>query len=176
MRYAHLIDFDVVNGKGVGMSLFVQGCHFHCDGCFNPELWDFSKGGEWDSVLQEHVMERLSRDYVTRLSILGGEPLEELTLSDLLSLVTEVRSRYPTKQIWVYSGYCWEDIFPERENEPVDNDKRRAILSRCDVMVDGQFVKNLADPSLMFRGSSNQRIIDIQKSLETGSIVLWSYK
>lgn len=184
MRYADILDFDVVNGKGIGVSVFVQGCHFHCLNCFNSELWDFSKGNEWTTNVEKNFMELINRPYIERVSILGGEPLDSENIEAILSLVNNIKLKFPYKTIWLYTGFTWEEIWTDFNividdyTEKIFNEYkvRQEILKKCDYLVDGQFINELKDLTLPFRGSSNQRIIDIQKSIERNSITQWKDK
>lgn len=185
IRYAQIRSLDLSNGEGVGVALFVQGCHFHCLNCFNPETWDFSGGKEWTEEIKNKFLELANRPYIKRISILGGEPLAEENLDDVLDLVNEFRLSRPQKSIWIYTGYTWEDIlYDESETKDIYvcdyymkllnmYQKRRKILSMCDVIIDGRYIDSERDITLQYRGSKNQRLIDIQKSIQTGDIVLW---
>lgn len=169
---------DISNGQGIGVSLFVQGCHFRCDGCFNSETWDFNGGKIWSTSVKERFMQLLARPYITRVSILGGEPLAKENLLDVLPLLQEIKVKYgSSKTIWLYSGYTWEEILVPNGNGYINNFNvtflRRAVLHYVDVLVDGQFEKNKLDFSYPFAGSTNQRVIDVQESVEKGGIVLW---
>lgn len=180
MRYAQITPFEVCNGKGAGVSLFVQGCHFHCKGCFNQESWDFCGGKEWTKEIEDKFFELISKPYIKRITILGGEPLADKNVSDVLNLIVEIRNRFPNKNIWLYTGYKWDSIFypvvtddfnPERDTII---DCRKSIARLCDVVIDGRFVEELKDLTLKFRGSSNQRIIDVEQSLKENKIVLYN--
>lgn len=181
MKYANILNFDVVNGKGIGVSIFVQGCHFHCFNCFNTELWDFNGGSEWTEETKNCFFKYIDKPYIQRISILGGEPLDTENVKDVLSLVNEIKFKFPTKIIWLYSGYTWEDIWSNfnivfddfTEQIYYEYKVRQQVLKKCDYLVDGQFKDTLKDLTLPFRGSSNQRIIDIQKSIEHNTIILW---
>lgn len=172
MRWAQMRALDISNGTGVGISLFVQGCPFHCFNCFNPETWEFEKGNEWTKETQNDFLKLAERSYIDRISFLGGEPLAEQNIEDLLILIRLIKDRYPNKKIWLYSGFTFEKIFNSTEENFLI---RQQILSYVDVLVDGQYIDELKDYSLRFRGSSNQRIIDVQKTLnnEDKSIVLY---
>ena len=172
MRWAQMRALDISNGTGVGISLFVQGCPFHCFNCFNPETWDFEKGNEWTKETQNDFLKLAERSYIDRISFLGGEPLAEQNIDDLLILIRLIKDRHPNKKIWLYSGFTFEKIFNSTEEKFLI---RQQILSYVDVLVDGQYIDELKDYSLRFRGSSNQRIIDIKKTLnnEDKSIVLY---
>lgn len=168
---------DISNGEGIGAALFVQGCKFRCNNCFNPETWDFSGGKEWTTEIKDKFIELANRPYIKRISILGGEPLAEENLDDVLDLVNRIRLSCPNKSIWLYTGYTWEDIWKNtKEYNKCNlhpNDKQRYILSLCDVLIDGRYIDSQRDITLQYRGSSNQRLIDVQKSLQKGEIVLW---
>ena len=165
IRYADIKKMDISNGKGFGISLFVQGCHFHCKNCFNSSTWDFSGGKEWTKDKKREFLELANNPRVKRISLLGGEPLAEENIEDVLDLVNEIRLSFPEKNIWLYSGFVWI--------EALSNDLRREIIEQCDVMVDGRFVDELKDLSLAYRGSSNQRVIDVQESLKQNKIILY---
>ena len=166
MRYAQIRKMDISNGEGIGVSLFVQGCHFHCNGCFNIETWDFNGGKEWTKEVENEFLDLIDRPYIKRVSVLGGEPLADENVDDVLKLLIEIKTNYPDKEIWLYTGYTIEDLtnkFVEYQYTPFayDADKwltRYEIISKCDVLVDGRFEEDKKDLSLKFRGSSNQCI------------------
>ncbi|MBQ9747594.1 MAG: anaerobic ribonucleoside-triphosphate reductase activating protein [Clostridia bacterium] len=169
MNYALIRNFDIANGVGVRVSLFVSGCRHHCKGCFNPEQWNFTYGKPFTEETVEDIVRALDHDYIAGLSLLGGEPMEPEHQADLLHLVRTVRERLPDKTIWCYSGFSFErDLLPLRVGDP---EILRELLSHLDVLVDGKFVEELKDPSLLFRGSSNQNIIDVKRSLAEGRLV-----
>ena len=167
MRYASIRKMDISNGEGVGVALFVQGCSFHCKGCFNSVAWDFNGGKEWTEEVKNEFLKLASKTYVTRISILGGCPLAIENREDVFELVKEIRDLYPDKKIWLYTGYTWEEIF-------TSFDCRQKIVELCDVLVDGQFEEDKKDLTLKFRGSKNQRLIDVQASLKNGEVTLWT--
>ena len=170
MRYSQIRSMDISNGNGVGVSLFMQGCPLHCEGCFNKELWDFEGGKEYDSKIQDLLLSLLAPDYVKRFSLLGGEPLAPENVKGSLNLLRSIRNSYNnTKEIWLYTGYTLEEL-----NERCDRDIAE-ILSMIDVLVDGRFVYAKKDLSLAFRGSTNQRIIDMKATLEQRKIILRNY-
>ena len=204
IRYASIREMDISNGEGVGVALFVQGCPFnpHCYNCFNPDTWDFNGGKEWTPEIKEKFLELIDRPYIKRVSILGGEPLADKNLDDVLDLVTEINKKYNfqkvdpanplksrvsevenadkirllsgRKNIWLYSGFRWEDFFDTpiwKVSEINNNAKRKQIISLCDVMVDGRYIDSQRDISLKWRGSSNQRVINIPKSLRQGKVI-----
>lgn len=174
IRYAQIRSLDLSNGEGVGVALFVQGCHFHCENCFNPETWDFDGGKEWTEEVKNKFLELANKSYIKRISILGGEPLAKENLNDVLDLVNEFRLSSPQKSIWIYSGYTWEDILDEDYNFLEMHDAlRQAIIAQCNVFVDGQYKESQRDITIPYRGSKNQRVIDIQKSLQKGGVALW---
>jgi anaerobic ribonucleoside-triphosphate reductase activating protein len=161
---------DISNGEGVGVSMFVQGCPFHCTNCFNKETWDYDKGNDWTEDIKKTFLNLVNKPYVTRVSLLGGEPLYDKNLDGILDLCKTIRLKYPNKKIWLYSGYKYEDIFASKSNDML---KRQFIIKLCDIMVDGQFVDSLKDMNLHFCGSSNQHIIDVQKSLKENRIITY---
>lgn len=189
IRYAQIRSLDLSNGEGVGVALFVQGCHFHCLNCFNPETWDFNGGKEWTEEAKEKFLKLIDRPYIKRISILGGEPLAKENLDDVLDLVHEIRLSSQQKSIWLYTGYKVVSVDSEygrivfdRGNEDIiqqfsfksviNHNKRTDIAYMCDVIVDGRYIDSERDISLPYRGSSNQRLIDVQQSLQKGEIVL----
>lgn len=180
MRYAQITPFEVCNGKGAGVSLFVQGCHFHCKGCFNTDSWDFCGGKEWTKEIEDKFFELVGRPYIKRISILGGEPLVDENVIGVFNLVKKLKVKFPDKSIWLYTGYKWESILhpvvtddfnPERD---IIIDHRRNVVEMCDVVIDGRFIESLRDLTLKFRGSSNQRVIDVKESLRKNEIVLYN--
>ena len=160
MNYGKIKPVDVANGEGVRVSLFVSGCPFRCKGCFNAELWDPNAGQEFTDNTILKILNMCSISFISGLSILGGEPLDFDNQKDVTLLCEQFKRYFPRKDIWCYTGYEWDDV------------RSLPIMKYIDVLVDGKFVQELADPRLKFRGSSNQRIIDVQKSLATGYIVL----
>lgn len=177
MRYADYYDCDICNGKSVGMSLFVSGCPIHCDGCFNADIWDFNSGKEWTPEIEEKFVSLVGRDYIKRVTFVGGSPLCDENVCDVMRIIQKIRSRYPDKKIWVYTGYTWETItsyvVSDDFVQTAIHDARIEVLNNIDVLVDGPFMLDDKDLSLAFRGSSNQRIINVPKSLETGHVALY---
>ncbi len=169
MNYATIKKYDIANGPGVRVSLFVSGCTHHCKNCFNSEAWDFKYGNEFTEEVLEEVLETLGKSYIKGLSLLGGEPFELVNQEGILPLIKEMKKRYPNKDIWAYSGYLFDEYLLPLSKK---NDTTRQILENIDVLVDGKFVEELKSPKLLFRGSSNQRIIDVRKSLKEGKVVL----
>lgn len=171
MRYSKIHKLDVSNGSGIGVALFVQGCHFHCKNCFNKETWDFDKGKEWTSKIEKKFLDLMDRPYITRVTMLGGEPLADENIDDVMYLLYKIRDRFGnSKKIWIYTGYTFEEIQNGHSNKSCE---RKNALLLVDVLVDGQYFDELKDLSLKFRGSSNQRIIDVKKSLMQGKVVLY---
>ncbi|MGN1348163.1 MAG: anaerobic ribonucleoside-triphosphate reductase activating protein [Acutalibacteraceae bacterium] len=170
MNYCNIKNCDIANGTGVRVSLFVSGCRNHCNGCFQKETWDFSYGEEFTKETEDKILEMLAPTYINGLTILGGEPFEEENQRALLPFVKRVRAAYPEKDIWVFSGYTLEEMLTEgmRPGCEVTGE----LLSLIDILVDGRFEEDKKNISLKFRGSENQRIIDLKKSAGTGKIVL----
>ena len=170
MNYGEIKNYDIANGEGVRVSLFVSGCTHHCKNCFNPETWSFEYGKPFTKETEDYIIECLSPDYIDGLSLLGGEPFEPQNQQVLLPFLRRVRNELPDKTIWCYTGYLFDkELLSESRARCEFTDE---TLSLIDVLVDGEFVQDLYDISLAFRGSSNQRIIDVQKSLESGEIKL----
>lgn len=171
MYYADIKKADVANGLGVRVSVFVSGCTHHCKNCFNEEAWDFHYGNEFTQKEIDKVIELMDYSYVAGLSLLGGEPFEHINQQGLLPLVKIVKEKFPDKNIWCYSGYTFEnDIIDRMCKEWKETPE---FLSYIDVLVDGKFEEDKKDLSLRFRGSSNQRIIDVKKSLKENKTVLF---
>lgn len=172
---------DISNGSGIGIALFVQGCHFHCKNCFNQETWDFLGGKEWTKEIREDFINLINSN-VQRVSILGGEPLALENIDDVLDLTQTIKDKHPNVKIWLYTGYNWDYIYDQRWHyHPVTNEKlltgrfrREQIIKLCDVVVDGLYFENKADRTYKYAGSTNQRVIDAKKSIERGDVVLWS--
>lgn len=153
-------------GEGVGVSLFVQGCHFHCKNCFNQDTWDFSGGKEWNREIEDEFMKLVNRPYIKRVSLLGGEPLADENVLDIMRLINRIKTECPDKKIWCYTGYTWEQIFPIVNpylNLTQAEMTRQNVVKNCDILVDGRFVEEEKDLSLEFRGSKNQKIIDVKE-------------
>ena len=167
MNYADIKKVDVANGPGVRVSLFVSGCTHRCEACFNPDAWDFSYGSPFGEAEMEKILTLLAPDHIRGLSLLGGEPFEPANQEAVLDLVRRVREKLPQKTIWCYSGYLFEELAAGKVGE-----RSRALLEGLDVLVDGPFVLAKKDLGLRFRGSNNQRIIDVPASLEAGTVLL----
>lgn len=170
MNFCAIKPTDIANGRGVRVSLFVSGCSHHCPGCFNASTWDFNAGQPFMEETAEYILGLLKPDYINGLSLLGGEPFEPVNQRALLPLIREFKKRFPEKDIWAYSGYVYDrDLVPGGRAHCEVTDE---ILDSLAVLVDGPFIERLKDISLKFRGSSNQRLIDMPATRRTGSIVL----
>lgn len=165
MRYAQIREMDISNGEGVGISLFVQGCHFHCPGCFNQETWDFSGGSEWTPELEKKFIELAGKHFVKRISFLGGEPLDDENVADVYRIICILKGLYPNKKIWIYTGYTWEEII----EQPVRNNLRLSTVLSADILADGRFdisKQDINHKKVLWVGSTNQRVIDIKETLK----------
>lgn len=174
MNYANIKYYDIANGPGVRTSVFVSGCRHHCPGCFNAVAWDFAYGQPFDKTVRNEVFASCQPDYIAGLSLLGGEPFEPENQRDLLLLLQEVRRRYPDKSIWCFTGFRLEDELLRDGSHPRCEVTDR-LLSCIDVLVDGRFVAAEKDISLQFRGSRNQRVLDLPKTLAAGQPVIWEH-
>ena len=171
MNYASIKDCDIANGTGVRISLFVSGCTHHCKGCFNEATWDFNYGEPFTKEIEDKIIKMLEPSYIKGLTLLGGEPFEPSNQAVLLPFIKRIKEIYPNKNIWAYSGYLFDrDLLNESR---AHTEHTLELLSYIDVLVDGPFVLKLKDISLKFRGSSNQRIIDVKKSLKENKVVLY---
>ena len=169
MNDADIKRVDVANGEGVRVSVFVSGCNHHCKGCFNRCAWDFNYGNKFTQEQIDEVIKYLDHDYISGLSLLGGEPLEKQNQEGLLPLVKKVKEKFPNKNIWCYTGFDFEkDVMG---NMAKNNQTTKELLKYIDVVVDGKFEEEKKDLSLQFRGSSNQRILDVKQTLKTGKLV-----
>lgn len=171
MNYANIKKYDIANGPGVRVSLFVSGCTHHCPGCFNPETWDFNYGKTFDSDVINEILEALQPSYIHGFTLLGGEPFEYKNQLGVLPLLKEIKSRFPNKDIWCFTGYDFEkDLVGDMMQQRPET---KEMLSYIDILVDGEFVEAKKNLSLRFRGSSNQRIIMVQESLKENKVILW---
>ncbi len=168
MNYAQIKPVTIENGTGVRVSLFVSGCRHHCRDCFNPETWDFGYGKPFTAETEEEVLRALSPSYIAGLTLLGGDPGEPENQEALLPLLRKLRARLPEKTVWIYSGYLHEDFLPGGRAHCAASDVTEEMLSYLDVLVDGPFVAEQKDISLPFRGSANQRIIDLAAARASG--------
>lgn len=161
MRYAKIRKMDISNGPGIRISIFMQGCEFKCDGCFNQETWDFNGGNEFDDEIIKNVINLCSLDHIKGLSILGGEPLHPKNIEGTTRLAKEFKEKYPEKTLWIWTGFLYEGL------------KNKEIFDYIDVLVDGQYKKDLYSPNLRWKGSENQRVIDIKKTRKENKIILY---
>lgn len=171
MNYGNIKNCDIANGIGVRVTLFVSGCTNRCEGCFQPETWDFNYGKPFIKQTEDEIISYLAPDYVDGLTLLGGEPMEPLNQLVLLPFVQRVKEIYPQKTIWIFSGFTYEELTTcgtYSHTECTDH-----LLELCDVLVDGRFEQSLKNLNLRFRGSSNQRIIDLKATRAKGEITLW---
>ena len=166
MNYMDIKTLDIANGPGCRISLFVSGCRRHCEGCFNPESWDFCHGFPYTKETEQKILELLKPDYIEGLSILGGEPFEPENMPYVLELVSKVRKMYPNKSIWIYTGFEFQPLYYTSE-------LARCIFREIDVLVDGQFQEENKDIALQFCGSTNQRVIDMPTTLATECIIVY---
>ena len=160
MRYNLIRKMDISNGPGVRVSVFMQGCSFHCKNCFNPETWNFEGGKEFTDDTINQVLELSNKDQIKGLSILGGEPMHPKNIVGTTKLAKEFKEKYPNKNIWVWSGFRFDQDLKDKE-----------VLKYIDVLVDGQYKDELHDFTLKWKGSSNQRVIDVQKSIKSGKVI-----
>ena len=167
MNYANIKSCDIANGPGVRVSLFVSGCTHHCKDCFNEEAWDFSYGEPFTDEVSDRLLAMLCPDYIRGITYLGGEPFDPHNQPGLLALTQKIRAAYPEKSIWSFTGYVYGQNLPQL---PGVTD---ALLAGLDVLVDGPFIAARKNLGLRFRGSDNQRLIDLPKTLKTGAVVLW---
>ena len=162
MNYNKIRKMDISNGPGVRVSVFFQGCSFHCKNCFNPETWDFNAGLEFKEEQIEEIIDLCKPDYIAGLSILGGEPMHPKNIANTTKLAKRFKEEYPDKNIWAWSGFLFDRDLKDKE-----------VLNYTDVLVDGQYQDELRNPNLKWRGSSNQRVIDVKKTKQKGQIVLY---
>lgn len=172
MYYGNIKTHDVADGEGVRVTLFVSGCRHHCKGCFQPETWNFDYGQEYNKETENYIIDKLSVSHIQGLTLLGGEPFEVENQRVLVELLRRVKKELPDKDIWAYSGYTLEDDLLPKDGK-AHCEVTDEILSYIDVLVDGKFVEELRNLSLSFRGSSNQRVINMKESLEKGEIIWW---
>ena len=161
MKYNKIRKMDISNGPGVRVSIFMQGCAFHCENCFNKETWDFNGGTDFTEETIKKVLDLCDKDYIVGLSILGGEPMHPNNIDGTTTLAKAFKEKFPNKNLWIWSGYLFDKDLKDKE-----------VLKYIDVLVDGQFINNLHNPTLKWKGSSNQRVIDVQKSLKNNKICI----
>lgn len=174
MNYGNIKKNDIANGIGVRTSLFVSGCTHHCKGCFNPETWDFCYGEKFTKETEDEIINSLKPDFIRGLTVLGGEPFEKENQKALLPFIKRVKEELPQKDIWFFSGYLFEELSGKIKNERCRTNHTDELLSLIDVLVDGEFIEEKKNISLRFRGSENQRLIDMRKTLKRGEIILWN--
>lgn len=173
MNYATIKWTDIANGEGVRISLFVSGCTHRCKNCFNQIAWDFAYGEVFDETVQKKILDELALGYIAGLSLLGGEPLEPQNQAALLPFVKKVKELYPNKTIWCYTGFVLDETTGTLKETHKNTPFTKSLISLFDVLVDGPYVEELKDIRLKFRGSSNQRVIDVQKTLKNGKCILY---
>lgn len=172
MNVAEIKTNDIANGEGVRTSLFVSGCRHHCPDCFNEIAWDFSYGKPWSEETEQEILNSMAPPWIAGLSLLGGEPFEPENQKELLKLLKDFKNRYPQKNVWCYSGFTFEEITGKKASRAF-TDISVEMLKYIDILVDGKFNKELKNIMLKFRGSENQRVIDVKKTLENSEIVLY---
>ena len=185
MYYCNINKVDVCNGEGLRVVLWLSGCSHKCKGCQNPQTWDADSGIPFNESAKEELFRELDKDYISGLTLTGGDPLHETNLDGVLNLVNEIRLLFPQKSIWLYSGYSWSDIWCNDaalrddygldycEQVSINHIKRQQIITQCDVFIDGRYMDSQRDITLPYRGSKNQHIIDVKQSLQKGEMVLW---
>ena len=162
MKYNIVRKMDISNGPGVRVSVFMQGCEFHCKNCFNPETWSFEGGKDFTQGTIDDVLDLCNQDYIKGLSILGGEPMHPKNIEGTTKLAKAFKEKYPNKNLWMWSGFQFDKDLKDKE-----------VMKYVDVLVDGRYVDELHNPTLKWKGSSNQRVIDVQKSLKENKITFW---
>ena len=162
MRYNKIRKMDIADGPGVRVSVFLQGCAFHCKGCFNEETWSFKAGKEFNDEVIEQILDLCDNSYIKGLSILGGEPMHPTNIEGTTLLAKKFKERFKDKTIWAWTGFLFDEYLMDKD-----------VVNYIDVIVDGQFVEELKNPNLKWKGSSNQRVIDVKKSMKKGEVVLW---
>lgn len=178
MNYHNITHDDMNNGEGLRVVLWLSGCSHHCHNCQNPQTWNPDSGIKFDDNARKEIFDELSKDYIAGITLSGGDPLHESNIDEVLNLVNEIHVSFPQKTIWIYSGYEWYDIFYQpghfcQQMFDVNRFKQQEIISKCNVFVDGRYEENKRDITSKWRGSSNQRVIDIQKSIEENKIILY---
>lgn len=184
MNYLQITHEDVCNGDGLRVVLWLSGCSHHCYNCQNPQTWNPDSGIPFDKSAKQEIFDELSKDYISGLTLTGGDPLYENNLDEVLKLVKEIRISFPEKTIWLYTGFEWNQIMNMQVMQPIFSCKdleckiqnilkRQEIIKMCDVLVDGEYIDEQKDLTLKFRGSKNQRVIDVKKSLAQNKVVLY---
>ena len=173
MNYATIKWTDIANGEGVRISLFVSGCTHRCKNCFNEVAWDFTYGELFDESVETRILEKLNAGYIAGLSLLGGEPLEPQNQKALFPFLKKVKEAYPNKTIWCYTGFTFDETTGILKETQKNTEFTKELVALFDVLVDGAYIEELKDIRLKFRGSSNQRVIDVKKSLQKGECILY---
>ena len=176
MNYIKISKYDTANGIGIGVVLWVSGCNRHCFGCHNPQTWNFIAGQPFTEDTMQELLEALDKPYISRLTLSGGHPLEPQNLKIVYKIVKTAKEKFPSKTIWLYTGYTWEEILKQYkawEDHKVNGICSLDVVSYCDVLVDGRYENDKRDISLAWRGSSNQRVINVKESLNQGKVVLY---
>lgn len=173
MNYSNIKKYDIANGEGVRTSLFVSGCRNRCKNCFNPETWDFSHGEKFTEETKRDIFESMNNASIRGLTVLGGEPMEPENQVELLPFLREFKEKFPEKTVWLYMGNLYEELIGERGEFYKHLDITKELLSLVDILVDGRFIEEEKSIGLRFRGSKNQRIIDMNKTRLTGELVIW---
>ena len=184
MNYHDIKKCDMLNGNGIRVSLWISGCEHNCNRCQNPQTWNVNGGIPFDEEAERELFESLKKPYISGITLTGGDPLHENNLQDVLNLVNKIRLLLPNKTIWLYSGYTWDEIWTPNtsgtnlegkywQGWTIDECYRQDILKQCDVFVDGKYIDKLKDVTLNWRGSSNQRVIDVEKSVQQKKVVLY---
>ena len=173
MNYLQIDKSSISNGPGVRVVLWVAGCNLHCKGCQNQESWDFNAGKLFDESAKQYLFDVLKKPYVRGITISGGHPLENNNVEDVYLLLKEMKEKFPKKDVWLYTGYTWEQIFPTvcLDMFNVNNMYRKSVVEMCDVIVDGPYIEEQRDITLKFCGSKNQRLIDVKETLKQNKIV-----
>lgn len=179
MNYLKIEHDDVCNGIGIRCTIWFTGCSHKCTGCFNKETWDENSGIEFNIEAKKELFDELSKDYISGITFSGGDPLHKNNIIEVNNIIQEIKKQFPNKTIWLYTGYTWEELSPNILIKGIDEEStlhnvRANIIKSCNVVIDGPYIDNLRDITLKWRGSSNQRVIDVQKTLQNGEIVLWT--
>ncbi len=178
-NYTKIKNFDIANGQGLRVSIFFSGCELKCKGCFNHELWDFNHGKLFTKEIYENEIKPIVNEHIRGISVLGGEPLHPRNIESVAHLITWFKSDFPNKDIWVWSGFIWKTLMEQINHEWTDKTNRdysywlEIVLDHIDVLIDGEFIEEQRDLTLKWRGSSNQCVIDVQKSLKENNVVLY---
>lgn len=178
MNYHNLTYPDMLNGDGLRVVLWLSGCSHHCYNCQNPQTWNPNGGILFDENAKKELYNELSKEYISGITFTGGDPLYIDNLNDVQKIICEISILFPDKNIWIYTGFTWKEMLPGTRLKGVSKDclehnKRNSIVEKCDVLVDGRYIDGLRDTTLKWRGSKNQKVINVQESIKNGEIVLW---